>query len=127
MLLPKSKLKSMEVLSPKASVKLVISHDEFILINNVLKEYKKMKEEIKNLVCPLDLACIAKVSDVIYKSYRIAWNVKNTESKNPKVERSKNERIMLLSKCTVHDSKKSKFIKQQVASRWSSRLLSKIP
>ena len=71
-LLPKSKLKSMEVLSPKASMELLISHDEFILINNVLKEYKKMKEEIKNLVCPLDLACVAKVSDVIYKSYRIA-------------------------------------------------------
>ena len=37
---------------------------------------------------------------------------KNTESKNPKVERTKNRRIMLLSKCAVCDSKKSKFIKQ---------------
>ena len=27
----------------------VISHDEFILINNAIKEYNKMKEEIKNL------------------------------------------------------------------------------
>ena len=26
----------------------VISHDEFVLINNVLKEYETMKEEIKN-------------------------------------------------------------------------------
>ena len=26
-----------------------ISHDEFVLINNGLKEYGKMKEEIKNL------------------------------------------------------------------------------
>ena len=25
----------------------VISHDEFVLINNVLKEYETMKEEIK--------------------------------------------------------------------------------
>ena len=38
---------------------------------------------------------------------------KNTESKNPKVARSKNRRIMLLSKCTVCDDKKSKFIKEQ--------------
>ena len=38
---------------------------------------------------------------------------KNTESKNPKVARIKNESIMLLSKCAVCDSKKSKFIKQQ--------------
>ena len=40
---------------------------------------------------------------------------KNTESKNPKVARTKNRRIMLLSKCAVCDSKKSKFIKQQEA------------
>ena len=37
---------------------------------------------------------------------------KNTESKNPKVRGTKNGRTMLLSKCTVYDSKKSKFIKQ---------------
>ena len=36
----------------------------------------------------------------------------NTESKNPKVARTKNGRIMLLSKCAVCDSRKSKFIKQ---------------
>ena len=36
--------------------------------------------------------------------------------KNPKVPRTKNGRIMLLSKCEVCDSKKSKFIKQQKAS-----------
>ena len=40
---------------------------------------------------------------------------KNTESKNPKVARTKNERIMLLSKCAVI-IKKSKFIKEQKAS-----------
>ena len=36
---------------------------------------------------------------------------KNTGSKNPKVARRKNGRIMLLSKCAMCDSKKSKFIK----------------
>ena len=36
---------------------------------------------------------------------------KNTESKNPKVPRTRNGRIMLLLKCAVCDSKKSKFIK----------------
>ena len=41
---------------------------------------------------------------------------KNTGSKNPKVARTKNRRIMLLSKCAVCDSKKLKFIKQQQAS-----------
>ena len=35
------------------------------------------------------------------------------ESKNPKVARIKNGIIMLLSKCAVCDSTKSKFIKEQ--------------
>ena len=39
----------------------------------------------------------------------------NTESKNPKVVRTKNGRIMLLSKCLVCNSKKSKFLKEQEA------------
>ena len=38
---------------------------------------------------------------------------KNTESKNPKVAKTKNQRIMLLSKCVMCGGKKSKFIKQQ--------------
>ena len=37
------------------------------------------------------------------------------KEKNPKVARTKNGRIMLLSKCTVCISQKSKFIKQQEA------------
>ena len=57
---------------------------------------------------------------------------KNTERKNPKVAKTKNGRIMLLSKCAVCDNKKPKFIKQQEASRLLSSLevktpLSKIP
>ena len=56
----------------------------------------------------------------------------NTESKNPKVAKTKNRRIMLLSKCAVCNSKKSKFIKEQEASGLLSSLriktpLSKIP
>ena len=39
---------------------------------------------------------------------------KNIESKNLKVIRTKNRRIMLLSKYAVCDSKKSKFINEQV-------------
>ena len=40
---------------------------------------------------------------------------KNRESKNPKVARTKNGRIMLLSKCSVYNSKKSKLLKEQEA------------
>ena len=47
-LLAKSKLNSIEVLISKAIIDSNISHDEFVLINNVLKEFLDMKEEIKN-------------------------------------------------------------------------------
>ena len=52
---------------------------------------------------------------------------KNTESKNLNVARSKNGRIMHLSKCAMCNSKKSKFIKQQEASALLSMLGIKIP
>ena len=52
---------------------------------------------------------------------------KNTQSKNPKLARTKNGRTMLLSKCAVCDSKKSKFIKQQKASGLLSSLEIKTP
>ena len=48
-LLAKSKLNSKEILISKNLIDSVIIHDEFILINNMLKKYNKMKEEIKNL------------------------------------------------------------------------------
>ena len=51
---------------------------------------------------------------------------KNTESKNPKRARTKIGRIMLLSECAVFNSKKSKFIKQEV-SGLLSRLEIKTP
>ena len=47
-LLAKSKLNSIGVLIFKAFVYSNISHDEFILMNNVLKEFYNMKEEINN-------------------------------------------------------------------------------
>ena len=40
---------------------------------------------------------------------------KNIESKNAKVVKTKNGKIMLLSKCAVFDSKKSRFMKEQEA------------
>ena len=57
---------------------------------------------------------------------------KNTESKNPKVERTKNRRIVLLSKCVEFNSKKSKFLKEQEAKELLSSIgirtpLSQIP
>ena len=57
---------------------------------------------------------------------------KNTECTNPKFVKTKNGRIMVLSKFEVRDSKKSTFIKEQEVSRLLCSLgikkpLSKIP
>ena len=52
---------------------------------------------------------------------------KNIERKNEEVVKTKNGRMMLLSKCAVCDSKKSKYIKEQEASLLLSSLGIKIP
>ena len=46
-LLGKDKLNTIKVLISKILLESYISHDEFVLVNNVLKEYNEMKEEIK--------------------------------------------------------------------------------
>ena len=47
-LLGKDKLNTIEVLISKSLIDSYISHDEFVSINNVLREYNEMKKEIKN-------------------------------------------------------------------------------
>ena len=93
-------LNSIEALISKALIDSNISDDEFVLINNVLNKTTS--------------------------SYCLKCR-KNTESKKPKVVRTKNGRIMLLSKCAVCDSKKSKFIKEHEASGLLSSLGIKTP
>ena len=44
-LLSKSKANSIEELLCKALIDSVISNEEFVLMNNVLKEYNEMKED----------------------------------------------------------------------------------
>ena len=48
-MLAKSKLNSIEALVSRVLTDSFISQDDFVLINDVLKEYNKMEEEIKNL------------------------------------------------------------------------------
>ena len=57
---------------------------------------------------------------------------KNNESINPKVSKTTNGKMMILSKCAICGSKKSKFIKEQQAKGLLSNLglrtpLNKIP
>ena len=48
MLLGKDKLNTIEVLISKTLIDSYISHDEFVSVNDVLRDYNEMKKEIKN-------------------------------------------------------------------------------
>ena len=57
---------------------------------------------------------------------------KDTKNINPKIVRTKNNRLIILSKCDICNNKKSRFIKEQEARGLLSNLgirtpLSKIP
>ena len=65
------------------------------------------------------------------KSYCLKCR-KNSENINPRVSKTSNGRTMVLSKCAICDSKKSKFIKNQEEKGLLSNLgvrtlLSKVP
>ena len=65
------------------------------------------------------------------KSYCLKCR-KNTENINPRVSKTSNGRTMILSKCAICGSKKSRFIKKQEAKGLLSKLgiktpLSKVP
>ena len=57
---------------------------------------------------------------------------KDIENINPKIARTKNNRLVMLSKCAICNNKKPRFVKEQEARRLLSNLgirtpLSKIP
>ena len=65
------------------------------------------------------------------KSYCLKYR-KDTENINPKISKTSNGRTMVLSKCAICDSKKSRFIKNQEPKGLLSNLgirtpLSKVP
>ena len=47
-MLAKTKLNTIEVLISKSLIYSYINYDKLVLVNNVLREYKVMKEEIKD-------------------------------------------------------------------------------
>ena len=69
--------------------------------------------------------------EVILKSYCLKYR-KDTENINPRVSNTSNGKTMILSKCAICGSKKSRFIKNQEAKGLLSNLgirtsLSKVP
>ena len=122
----KSKLNPIEVLISKALIDSNVSHDEFVLMNNLLKKIYDIKKEMKN--------SNNKKVQTMYEamlSYCLKCR-KYTERTNCGVVKTKNGRIMLLSNFSMFNSKKSKFLKKQQARRLLSSFeittpLSQIP
>ena len=52
---------------------------------------------------------------------------KNTENIDPKMVRTKNNRLIMQSKCSVCGIKKSRFVKEQEAEGFQSNLVIKTP
>ena len=102
-LLTKTKLNSTEGVISKALIDSNITHDEFVLIDNMLKEYDEMKEETKTFNRSSDLAAsqlnedfalFIKILKICRKKYR-KWKSRSCEEE----KRTKNAH----SKCAVGD------------------------
>ena len=65
-LLAKSKLNSIKVLISKALIDSNISHDEFVFINNVLKEFYDMKDDFYVLLAFLLITSVLLMAASIY-------------------------------------------------------------
>ena len=92
------------------------------LFKNIYSYFKNMVEE--NISQGFRLKNISEMGIFFFVCLNCR---KNTESKNPKVVKTKNRKIILLSKCAFFDNKKSKFIKEQEANGLLSSLGIKAP
>ena len=93
-----------------------ISHEDFITIINEERNYRELKEIIRMIKGQEDKKWIL-INLFKYKTMLSCCLKckKNTESVNPRVSATSNDRTMTLSKCAICGSKKSKFIKKQEA------------
>ena len=122
-----------------------ISHEEFVTILNEKDKYERMKDNLrrenekymsndiswKQCIKWLNAFFKIVVSQHIVESYCLKCR-KDTENINPEVLSTSNGRVMILSKCAICGSKKSRFIKHQEAKGLLTKLgiktpLSKIP
>ena len=107
MLLGKDMLNTIEVLNSKALIDSHISHDEFVLVNKVLREYNEMKEEIKNPETSVEY-----ITKKTMETYCVNFK-KYKANKISSVRKTKQNRLMLLSNCAICGKKKSPFIKNK--------------
>ena len=108
------KLSTIEVLISKSLVHSYISHDEFVSINNVLREYNSRKEEMKKSwnVCVLHYI---KTMETYCGSFE-----RNTENENLSVRKTKQNRLLFslqFKKSTIS------IIIQMISLKWIKELI----
>ena len=97
-----------------------------VVIAGVKKYKSRIRKKKKNhdKIVLLTKSKLNSIKALIYKSLKTINKTflcyclkcrKNTESENPKVIKTKNGRVMILSKCAVCNSKNLKFFKEQKA------------
>ena len=116
-LLGEDKLNTNEVLISKSLIDSYISHVEFVSVNNVLREYKEIKEKIKTSV------------NILYKdneTYCVSCK-KSTANENSKANPNS---LMLLSNCAVCGKKNQLLLKiknliifQIITLKWTQSLI----
>ena len=109
-------LLSFEKLISKALNDMEISHEEFIIILNEKGKYVRMKYKIvneneneKNIQIESCLYLCIKMESYCLKCKKYTKNI------NPQVSSTSNGKLMILSKCAIFNSKKSKFINKREA------------
>ena len=140
-MLLRSKLNSIESKISEALINNEISHEDFMTIINEEKKYRELKESIRMMNSQrsdaekvslieedkkIGINEVTKRNEIIsnsikMKSYCLNCR-KDTENINPRVSKTINGRTMVLSKCAICDSKKSRFIKNQEAKELLSNL-----
>ena len=103
-LLGKDKLNTIEVIISKALIDSCISNDEFVSVNNVLREDNEMKKKFWKFPS----ICYIKTMETYYVSCK-----KYTKNKNSNVRGTQQNRLMLLSNCAVCGNKNWTFIKNK--------------
>ena len=100
-MLARSKLNSIKSKISEPLINNQISHEDFMTIINEERNYRELKESITMIKGQED------------KKIDCLKCRKNTENINPRVLKTINGKTMILSKCAIYVSKKSKFIKKQ--------------
>ena len=91
-----------------------IIHENFVSVNNVIREYNEMNEETKNRENTVD--------DTVYKQWkRIASLIKKYYEQNSTVRGTKQNTSTILSNRAAFSKKKPRFIKNQTTSRLELR------